>query len=259
MNDSFGDRMKTFEREGTNARATPGLPLMVRLDGKTFSKFTRGLERPFDKRLSHLMLELTKYLVKTFDAKLGYVQSDEISLYFRESKSGEFMFSGKFSKINSILAASASVFFNKHLATMIPEKADESPLFDCRSWSIPENELANAFIWRQEDCTKNAVSMTASTYISHAKLQGKSTLNRIDMLRGIDIDFGHMPEQFKNGAFVYKIPKSLVVAEGDLLHIPEKFRPKIGEIYTRNIITSECRILFKNSWQEANSWVKSRI
>jgi tRNA(His) 5'-end guanylyltransferase len=56
------------------------VPVCCRIDGRAFSGFCKGLKRPFDERLSNLMAETTKHLVTQSGAKLGYTQSDEISL-----------------------------------------------------------------------------------------------------------------------------------------------------------------------------------
>ena len=77
---SLGDRMKSYESLSTSRKAFKGQPLVVRLDGKSFHTFTKGLARPFDQRLSSLMVETTKALVDRFQAKVGYTQSDEITL-----------------------------------------------------------------------------------------------------------------------------------------------------------------------------------
>ena len=60
-NDSFGDRMKFFEKMGS-ARLMPMLPILARLDGKCFSGFTNDLDRPFDSNFSAIMVALTRYL-----------------------------------------------------------------------------------------------------------------------------------------------------------------------------------------------------
>jgi len=80
-NDNFGNRMKEYERLFGN-QFMPFLPVCMRIDGKTFSKWTKGLERPYDKRLTDLMVATTKYLVAETGALMGYTQSDEISLVF---------------------------------------------------------------------------------------------------------------------------------------------------------------------------------
>jgi tRNA(His) guanylyltransferase len=92
-NTGFGDRMKAYERQETSRRLLPLLPAVVRIDGKNFSRFTKGLQRPFDPRLSELMVATTKYLVSESNALCGYTQSDEISLllYSAEIKSQIFL------------------------------------------------------------------------------------------------------------------------------------------------------------------------
>ena len=44
--DEFGDRMKLYEQAEAGRTALPMLPVCIRLDGKTFSNFTRKLNRP---------------------------------------------------------------------------------------------------------------------------------------------------------------------------------------------------------------------
>ncbi len=49
--DSFGDRMKMYEGAEAQRKFLPGLPIVARLDGRGFSRFTKGLERPYDQRM----------------------------------------------------------------------------------------------------------------------------------------------------------------------------------------------------------------
>ena len=62
------DRMKLFEKIESARRLMPTLPIMIRLDGKGFSKFTKGLARPYDERLRNLMVETTIFLAKETNA-----------------------------------------------------------------------------------------------------------------------------------------------------------------------------------------------
>jgi tRNA(His) 5'-end guanylyltransferase len=61
--DSFGDRMKGYEAHETSRRFLPGLPVYARIDGRSFSKFTKGMRRPFDERMTHAMVKATRHLV----------------------------------------------------------------------------------------------------------------------------------------------------------------------------------------------------
>ena len=76
MNDDFGDRMKEYEGIESERPFMKLLPVVARLDGKGFSSFTKELQRPFDKRLSDLMVATVKFLVEETGAVCGYTQSD---------------------------------------------------------------------------------------------------------------------------------------------------------------------------------------
>lgn len=76
----LGERMKKYEFVTRNY-LTCKTPVIVRIDGKAFHTFTRGLEKPFDRNLIKLMQNTTLALCKEVDGcQLGYTQSDEISL-----------------------------------------------------------------------------------------------------------------------------------------------------------------------------------
>lgn len=87
MKDDMGDRLKSYEGVEADRRGMPFLPLCIRLDGKGFSKWTAKLRRPFDERLSTLMKDVTKHLVAVTNARIGYTQSDEISLVLMQDES----------------------------------------------------------------------------------------------------------------------------------------------------------------------------
>lgn len=46
-NIGLGDRMKQYEQV-TQVRLIRRMPVILRLDGKSFHRFTRGFKKPFD-------------------------------------------------------------------------------------------------------------------------------------------------------------------------------------------------------------------
>lgn len=199
---SLGDRMKMYERREAGRRAMPGLPICVRIDGKGFSRFTRSLPRPFDPRLSTLMVETTRALVTDTGANVGYTQSDEITLIFAP---GPVYLDGRLQKMTSILASMTTAHFNAHLAAAIPEKAGQVALFDCRVWTVPSlEEAANVLLWRELDATKNSISMAARAVFSHKQVHGKNGDEMKDMLFRADIDWDAYPAYFKRGTYVQR-------------------------------------------------------
>jgi hypothetical protein len=127
--DELGDRMKMYEHQWCygrpnpdappSERLTPGLPVCVRIDGRAFHTFAAGLTRPYDTRLAALMVSTTRRLVEETNARVGYTQSDEISLVLmQESDESTPYFGGRVQKTVSMLAAVASAHYPKvpHLA-----------------------------------------------------------------------------------------------------------------------------------------------
>ena len=226
---SLGDRMKAYEAPSTSRKAFKGQPLVVRLDGKSFHTWTKGLKRPYDERLSKIMRRVTIALVERFQPLVGYTQSDEITLvwYHAPHETPEYPFDGRFQKLESLTAAFASVMFNFHVAELLPEKSAFPAIFDSRAFVVPTiKEAYHAILWRQQDATKNAISMAAHVYFSHKSLQGQdgpTMQERLWSEKGVN--FNDYPAFFKRGVFVkrHKVLKTLLPSE--LERIPEAHRP----------------------------------
>lgn len=103
--ETLGDVCKAAEDVETMRRAKPSEVIIVRLDGHGFSKFTKGLGRPYDVRLSNFMIDAVKHVVNETQAVVGYTQSDEITLVFKaDSDTNEqYYFGGRFQKLNWLL------------------------------------------------------------------------------------------------------------------------------------------------------------
>jgi tRNA(His) guanylyltransferase len=228
----LGDRMKQYEAQETERKFLPMLPIYARIDGRCFSTFTRGMERPYDIKLSHLMINVTKALIKETNALIGYTQSDEISLcWYNDDYKSELFFNGKIFKITSALSAIASVHFLKGAMELWPEKCQRNlPTFDARAIQLPNvDECANMFLWREIDATKNAISMAARSFYSHKKLFKKNSSRMQEMLFEKGVNFNDYPPFFKRGTFVRKINVSKKLSKEELDVIPEDKRP-IGPV-----------------------------
>ncbi len=230
--DSFGTRMKSYESLSTSRKAFKGQPIIARLDGSNFHAFTKGLQRPYDKRLSDLMVRTGASLLERFQANVMYTQSDEITLsWFVDSTSNtEYPFGGRLQKMESLMAAFASVAFNKLLEAYLPEKKFESPIFDCRAFVVPNLlEAYHEILWRQQDCTKNAISMAAQSMFSHKSLQGQNgSVMQERMFSECGVNFNDYPAFFRRGTFVRRVsvlkemdPEVVMRLEKNGIPIPE--------------------------------------
>ena len=214
-NDSLGDRMKKYEGVPKTALMRRN-PVIIRIDGKAFHTFTRGFQRPFDNILIESMQETMKYLCENIQGcKLGYCQSDEISLLLTdyENINTAAWFDYEVQKMCSIAASMATLAFNRafgervdeeygyiELEAMFPSLEEETfkqiekeyeahqkalnkgAMFDARCFSIPKEEVCNCLIWRQQDATRNSIQMVGQANFSHRELQNKSCDKIQDML-----------------------------------------------------------------------------
>lgn len=224
METSLSDRMKDYEMMEAGRRCLSLLPVLIRLDGKNFSSFTKGLKRPYDERLSNLMLEVTKYLVEETNACCGYTGSDEITLaLYSSDSSSQVYFDGRIQKLTSVVAAKCSVKFNKLLPSFIPEKANQEPVFDCRVWNVPTlEEGANAFLFREQDTTRNSIGMAAEVHYSHSQLMNKNSKEKQEMLFQKGINWNDYPSFFKRGFYVQKRVVMKKFSSAELEKLPLK-------------------------------------
>lgn len=226
--DAMGDRQKMLEGREAQERFMPGLPIVVRLDGRAFHTFTKGLDRPFDARFSEAMQETTKFLVDESHATIGYTQSDEISLVYipKDDRSHVPMFEGRKDKLKTILAGLATAKFNQMIFRLIPEKANALPVFDCRAYNTPSLALAaEALEWREMDATKNSITMAAHSLFSHKELQGVNGFDKLAMMEEKGVIWGNYPTHFKRGVYLRRGTKERYLSEDELARIPEKHRP----------------------------------
>ncbi|RYE87668.1 MAG: hypothetical protein EOO75_14180 [Myxococcales bacterium] len=226
MRDDLGDRMKGYERAEAGRHFIPRLPVVIRLDGRSFHTFTRGLERPWHPGLADLMLATTQALVEETGALVGYTQSDEISLVLRAADpSTQLWFDGRVAKIVSCAASFATAFFVQHLAAHVPEKASRMPTFDARAWNVPDlDEAANALLWRELDAVKNSISMAASVHYSDRELDGMTGKQRQEMLFAKGINWNDYPARFKRGAYVLRRTVSTPYTADELASLPPRHR-----------------------------------
>ena len=225
--DALGERMKRYESQETQRRTMRGLPICVRLDGRAFHTWTRGLDRPFDDGLTRVMVETTKWLVEATHARLGYTQSDEITLIFTDRGPGsEPLFGGKFFKLTSVLASLAAAKFNQLVSLHVPAKMGVLAVFDARVFQVPDlTEAANLILWRWLDARKNSISMVAQAHFSSKQLHGQGQADRLLMLRDHGLEWEQYPERVKWGTFVRRETVKRELTEDELDRIPERHRP----------------------------------
>lgn len=223
--DSLGTRMKGYEAV-YKQKIVARVPLVIRVDGKAFHTFTRGMKKPFDELLMDSMQITMLNLCKDLqNCKFGYTQSDEITLVFTidDVIKSEELYDRKVNKILSVVASKTTKHFNKAFydnvqalkngkfkggevaAAEIYEKKLFDAEFDCRVMNIPDFDVINNLIWRQQDATRNSIQMLGQANFSHKELQGKSCSDIQDMLiLQKKINWNDLRTDKKRGACCYK-------------------------------------------------------
>jgi tRNA(His) 5'-end guanylyltransferase len=186
--------------------------------------------------MSVAMIETTRYLVQEMTALVGYTQSDEITLaWYEPSQSlSDYLFDGRFQKIASVLAGMASARFCKLVAEHLPNKANETPHFDCRVWQVPTlQDATDVFVWREDDATKNSITMAAGAYYSDSELDGKNSGIKQEMLWQKGVNWNDFPPFFKRGTYLQRRTFDRTLTEEERARIPEAHRPAVGTTFKR--------------------------
>jgi tRNA(His) 5'-end guanylyltransferase len=164
------------------------------------------MEEPFDARFRDAMDETTMRLVEETGARMGYTQSDEITLvlYSPDPKS-EVWFNGRVQKIVSHAAALTTMEFGDSLDRALSGWAHREPMFDSRAWQVPTlAEAANVFLWRERDAVKNSITAAAQSVYSDKELHGKNSDDKLQMLLEKGILWMDYEARFKRGTYVQR-------------------------------------------------------
>ena len=230
--DALGDMMKKYEAAESERAALDGLPVVVRLDGRTFHTYTRGMLRPFDWRMQAAMVHAASVLVDDLHPAVAYTQSDEITLIWTRAVP----FGGRFQKLASVGASVAAAAFNSWwYVNRYGGYRGQIAAFDGRAWQVPNREIAlDVLAWREYDAVKNSVSMAASSVYSHRELHGKGRADQMDMLHAKGINWNDYPAHFKRGVYLQRVTHERTLTDEERARIPEGHRPPPDATFLRS-------------------------
>ncbi len=234
MKENYESRSKTFLIRRT--------PVIIRIDGKAFHTYTKGLNKPFDEDLIEDMQSTAIYLCQHIQgAKCAYTQSDEISILVTDfdTLTTDAWFDYNVQKMTSVSASLATGIFNylrfqryystnQHLIEHFGATEDEIQMeevyykidvadiinyfpikqllanFDSRVFNIPPDEVGNYFYARQRDAVKNSISMLAQSLYSHKELHGKNGNEMQEMCFQKGHNWNDLHWSEKRGSFIIK-------------------------------------------------------
>lgn len=273
--DTLDDRMKNAYENRYRMYLPDRIPVIIRLDGKAFHSFTRGLKKPFDALFIKTMQDTMEYLCSNIQGcKFGYVESDEISLcLWNWSKNeSDAWFGNNLQKMVSISASMAGVAFNRYwngnvaeyLSECEPDITEEEdkyrttiknkaemlmPVFDSRAFIIPAEEVHNYFVWRQNDCMRNSIQGLAQSLYSEREIHRINTSklqNKMFSEKGVNWNDYSVVE--RRGTCIYKIPTKVIGLNGETVirnkwtmdtNMPILSKPESKEFVTSKVFKNE--------------------
>jgi tRNA(His) 5'-end guanylyltransferase len=218
--DPLGERMKGQYEVRSRQLLPRRTYTIIRLDGKAFHTYTRGLNKPFDRDLIDDMDNaVVNILPEIQGAQFAYVQSDEISILLTDfaKENTDAWFDGNVQKMTSVSASLMTAEFNKlrwirefrwkdtQSVTDLVESMNSVALFDSRVFTIPDRvEVMNYLIWRNNDAARNSISMVAQSLYSHKELHGMSSSDKQEMIFKKGINWGEYDKSLKNGRLIVR-------------------------------------------------------
>ena len=239
---TLGERMKEYEMQ-SRIRLLRRTPVIIRLDGKAFHTWTRGLDKPFDEDLTKIMQLTTLKLCQEIQGcVLGYTQSDEITLVLVDYKNIESMawFDNQVQKMVSVAASLATSAFEQALNDTIEEKCVDAEWyqsnymlenetkayrkaellaskrwkanFDARAFNLPIFEVENVLIWRQLDAIRNSILSLGQSLYSHKEMQGiKCDTLQKKMLEEKNVNWEDLDIKYQRGSCAIKTEDGWII------------------------------------------------
>jgi tRNA(His) 5'-end guanylyltransferase len=190
---TLGDRMKAREASAGEL-LPPRMPAVLRVDGRAFHTLTRGFDKPFDGTIENCMERVAVALCREIStARLAYGQSDEVSVLLVDYAclATEQWFGGRRRKMETVAASVATAAFGEALSHACsalqadpswgPDGYDRIQLirsrifrahFDARILPVPEDDMCNYFLWRQQDAIRNSVQSTGQSALPRRQMHG---------------------------------------------------------------------------------------
>ncbi len=195
-------RMKAYEH-AWRTTLPRRLPLVCRLDGRSFHQYLRRADKPFDMSFVDQMAQVAQALCEEVAGTVfAYHQSDEISFLLCDYRTlnTQPWFGNELQKIVSVTASIA--------AAVLGDLRGGRPTFDARVFVLPgEVETANYFLWRQQDALRNSLSMAAQANVSsRAQLYKVNAAGLRRILAECGIDWNTCPARCTLGQVVVRDP-----------------------------------------------------
>lgn len=212
------DRMDSYY-EASDYKLLNRVPIIISVNGRSFSKITSLLDKPYCNKFAECMFSTTLRLCNDIEGALfAYHHNDEITIVARNDQNVDTApwFDNRVQKICSVTSSIAAVHFND-CSTSIGLNVLGDPIFTSQVFAVPNvAEAINTMVYKQQHNFHMAIQ-SACFYELLKKydknnikemLTGLSVDQKIDLLsQECNIDFNEYPVSFRRGVAAYKVPK----------------------------------------------------
>ena len=205
-------------------KLTKGKYAVAIIDGSNFKTFTKYMKRPFDiifrNAMERTMLSICS---RVNGCIIGFTQSDNICVIFRETAKGFFM-DGEVFNLTSFFASHASMFFNQYFEEeyyKVRESDDKNYNLVERDFNVYREKMWTAYfhvnivqfnkkdlnkilIYNQKLAYRNSTNLVTQTYFTDEQLKGKSGYEQKEMLKKRGIDYNRYPRRYRMGCMCIK-------------------------------------------------------
>ncbi|KAI2481170.1 tRNA guanylyltransferase [Pyrenophora tritici-repentis] len=192
--------------------------IVVRIDGRGFSKFTAKYEfvKPNDKNGLDVMNAAAKAVMKELpDLVMAFGNSDEFSFVFHKDCA---LFDRRASKLTTTIVSTFTAYYVYSWSLYFPDKPLTPPLpsFDGRAVLYPSDDnLRDYLSWRQVDCHINNLYNTTFWALvqkggmgareAEQRLKGTVSSEKNEILfKEFGINYNNEPDCFKKGTVLYR-------------------------------------------------------
>lgn len=220
MSNKLKDRIDEH-RDSYDYRILSRLPIAICVNGRSFSKVTSLLDKPYDSKFAEcIMSTMMQLCTEVEGAIFGYQYNDEIVIVARNDQREDTSpwYDNRIQKICSVTSSIASIHFN-NCANAIELNLLGEPVFTSQVFAVPQIvEAINTLVYKQQQNFYLSVQLACFYELlkKHDKnaikemIGGLTIDERIDLLQQeCGVDFNSYPMSFRRGAACYKIPKIL--------------------------------------------------
>lgn len=219
------DRINSYQ-ELSDYKLLPRVPLIIYINGRSFSKATELLDKPHCNKLSECLLSTTLRLCNEVDGAIfAYQFNDEIILIVRNDQNTDTApwHDNKLQSICSATSSIATLHFN-NCAKAIELNLVGEPIFRSHVFVVPNIlEAINTLIYKQQQNFYSSMQFACfyellKKYDKHhikEMLNGLSVDEKNDILyQECEIDFNSYHSSFRRGSACYKVPK--IIKDGTM-------------------------------------------